>query len=140
MAMLHDIGKLGVSSRILDKPSRLTDEEFDAIRLHPAYTAEILERVPAFAALAADAAAHHERLDGRGYPLGLAGDAVSRNARVLAVADVFEALTAERPYRARLPTGEALAIMRRDVGTAFCADAFSALERALVLVERSEAA
>ena len=131
MGLLHDIGKLGVSSRILDKPSKLTDEEFAQVRRHPVHTSEILLRVPAFAPLAADAAAHHERIDGRGYPDGLAGDAVTENARILAVADVFEALTATRPYRGPLPADEALAIMRRDVGTAFCPRAFGALESAL---------
>jgi HD-GYP domain-containing protein (c-di-GMP phosphodiesterase class II) len=140
MALLHDIGKLGVSNRVLDKPRRLTDEEFAEVRLHPGYTGDILRRVPAFAALAADAAAHHERVDGRGYPLGLSGDAVTRNARILAVADVFEALTAERQYRGPLPEDEALAIMRRDVGTAFCPRAFAALEAALRGSSLAEAA
>ena len=101
------------------------------VRRHPVYTAEILAAVPAFAPLAADAAAHHERLDGRGYPRASPAPRSPRNARILAVADVFEALTADRPYRGPDALGEALDIMRRDVGTAFCPHAFGALEAAL---------
>ncbi len=126
--LLHDIGKLGVSNAILDKPGRLDDDEMAAIRRHPLHTEEILLKVTAFSHLAVAAAAHHERLDGKGYHRGLSGDALPRDARLLAVADVFEALTAERPYRAPMPVGDALALMRRDVGTAFCADSFSALQ------------
>ena len=127
--LLHDIGKLGVSSRILDKPS---EADRRGVRGDPpppgAHGGDPARACPAFAPLAADAAAHHERIDGRGYPAGLAGDAVTENARILAVADVFEALTADRPYRGPLPVDEALAIMRRDVGAAFCPRAFGALE------------
>jgi HD-GYP domain-containing protein (c-di-GMP phosphodiesterase class II) len=128
--LLHDIGKLGISNSILDKPAKLDDAEFADIRRHPALTAQILGRVPAFALLSADAAAHHERLDGRGYHLGLAGADVTPIARILAVADVYEALTADRPYRAAMSRDEALAIMRRDVGSAFAPDALAALEDA----------
>jgi HD-GYP domain-containing protein (c-di-GMP phosphodiesterase class II) len=126
--LLHDIGKLGVSNAILDKPGRLTDDEIAQVRRHPAYSEQILLRVPAFAGWAVDAAAHHERLDGRGYHRGVDGRALSPAARALGVADVFEALTADRPYRGPMPPGEALALMRRDVGTAFCPHAFAALE------------
>ncbi|HEX7290591.1 MAG TPA: HD domain-containing phosphohydrolase [Conexibacter sp.] len=126
--LLHDIGKLGVSNAILDKPGRLTDDELAQIRRHPAYSEQILLRVPAFAGWAVDAAAHHERLDGRGYHRGVDGRALSPAARTLAVADVFEALTADRPYRGPMAPDEALALMRRDVGTGFCPQAFAALE------------
>jgi len=129
--LLHDIGKLSISSRILDKPGSLTDEEFAAVRLHPGLSGQILGRVRAFAGLAEVAAAHHERLDGTGYPLGLRADTLTVPMRVLAVADVFEALTAERPYRAAMPTEVALELMRRDAGIALCADAFAALERSV---------
>lgn len=129
--LLHDIGKLAVSSRILDKPGKLDDDEFAAVRVHPLYTLRILERVECFRGIAVAAAAHHERIDGRGYHLGLAGDAIPAHARILAVADVFEALTADRPYRAALPAEEALAILERDLGTAFCPAAFHALCGAL---------
>jgi HD-GYP domain-containing protein (c-di-GMP phosphodiesterase class II) len=125
--LLHDIGKLGVSNRILDKPGKLTDEEFAEIRRHPAYTEQVLSRVSAFAPLAGAAGAHHERLDGRGYHRGLGGDQIPPFAKILAVADVFDALSAERPYRGALPLEQVLEIMRRDVGSAFCPDAYAAL-------------
>ncbi|QEC48486.1 HD domain-containing protein [Baekduia soli] len=130
-ALLHDIGKLGVSNRILDKPGRLDAAEWRAMRRHPEWTLEILQRIPAFAALAQVAAAHHERLDGTGYHRGLGAAQLDRPSRVLAVADVAEALSAERPYRGPLAPGEVLAIMRRDAGTALDAGVFAALEAAL---------
>ena len=105
-ALLHDLGKLGVSNLILDKAGKLDDREWTQMRRHPELTVRILERVAAFRDLAATAGAHHERLDGRGYHLGLTGDQLNRDARILAVADVCEALTADRPYRPRSsPTG-----------------------------------
>ena len=127
-ALLHDIGKLGVSNLILDKPGKLDAEEWVQMRRHPALTVKILERVGAFRDLAATAGAHHERLDGGGYHLGLTGEQLSRDARILAVADVCEALTAERPYRAALPLDQVWAIMRRDAGHALCREALGALE------------
>ena len=111
-ALLHDVGKLAVSNRILDKPGKLTPAEFAKIREHPVMTRRILERVPGFGALAPVAAAHHERLDGSGYPQGLAGDELTMPMRLLAVADVYEALTSERPYRAAMRSEEAMAIIR----------------------------
>ena len=125
--LLHDIGKLGVSNSILDKPGKLTAEEFGAIRRHPRDTEAILRRVPIFAPLAAAAAAHHERVDGRGYHRGLAGDGIPVMSRVLACADVYDALTARRPYREPMPSDAALALMRNDVGAAFFAEPFAAL-------------
>jgi HD-GYP domain-containing protein (c-di-GMP phosphodiesterase class II) len=125
--LLHDIGKLGVSNAILDKPGRLTDAEFDAIREHPRNTEAILSRVPIFAPLAGAAAAHHERVDGRGYHLGLSGGQIPVVGRVLACADVYDALTARRPYRDPMTSADALALMRRDVGSAFFAEPFAAL-------------
>ena len=129
--LLHDIGKLAISSRILDKPGRLTDDEMALMREHPRHTLRILERVACFRGLAGVAAAHHERLDGSGYHLGLAAFDLSRPARVLAVADVFEALTAERPYRAAMPPARALAIVREQAGSALCPAAVAGLEAAL---------
>lgn len=117
--LLHDIGKLGVSNRILDKPSRLTDAERAEVLKHPVWTWEILERVPAFHHFAAPAALHHERVDGGGYPWGFDAADLDASARILAIADVYEALTADRPYRAGLTVEATLGIMRRDAGTAF---------------------
>ena len=95
--LLHDIGKLAVSNHILDKPGKLTDEEFRAIKTHPVHTLRILERAPCFAELADLAANHHEKLDGSGYPRSLQADDLDLPMRVLAVADIYEALTADRP-------------------------------------------
>lgn len=124
--LLHDIGKLGVSNRILDKPAKLTDEEFAEVRKHPVWTLEILEHVGAFRHFADDAARHHERVDGRGYPWRIPGEQLSYMARVLAVADVYEALTADRPYREGLTARQAIDIMARDRGAAFDPEVFDA--------------
>ena len=98
--LLHDIGKLAISNLILDKPGKLTVEEFEAVKRHPLVTEQILGRVSRFADIAGIAAAHHEKLDGSGYHRGIHGDELDPPARVLAVADIFEAMTADRPYRA----------------------------------------
>ncbi len=127
-ALLHDLGKLGVSNLILDKPGKLDETEWQAMRRHPELTVRILSRVDVLKPLALDAGAHHERLDGRGYHLGLTGEQLGWMPRILAVADVYEALTAQRPYRGPLTPDEVLALMRRDAGTAFCPEAFAALE------------
>ncbi len=127
-ALLHDLGKLGVSSRILDKPGKLDAQEWAVMRRHPELTVRILGRVDAFRDLAEVAGAHHERLDGRGYHRGVTGEHLSQPARILAVADVYEALTAERPYRGPMASEEVLALMRRDAGTAFCPEALAGLE------------
>ena len=125
--LLHDIGKLGISNLILDKPGHLTPEERLSIEQHPTYSREFLARVEPFRHLADDAAAHHEKLDGSGYPLGLAGDELSITARILAVADVFEAMTANRPYRGPLPAEVALAELERCAGARYDARSVAAL-------------
>lgn len=127
--LLHDIGKLGVSNLILDKPGKPTDEEFAAIRKHPDYSQQILARMPAFSILAHVASAHHERLDGRGYHRQLPGATMPFVSRILAVADVYEALTAARPYRDGLSREKAFEIMRRDAGQGLCPDCIAALEK-----------
>ena len=126
-ALLHDIGKLTISNQILDKPSGLTHEEFALMKQHPDFTARILERVTPFAGIAAIGAAHHEKLDGSGYPYGLDRSQLPRLARILTVADIYEALTAARPYRDALAPEEALALMAADVGTKLCSESFGAL-------------
>jgi putative nucleotidyltransferase with HDIG domain len=125
--LLHDIGKLGVSNTILDKPAKLTDEEMCEMRKHTAYTLEILGKVRRFRAFAGLAAAHHERIDGSGYHLGLDGDSLGPLARILAVADVCEALSAERPYRNGMTVDEVFTVMRKMVGKALCPATFEAL-------------
>ena len=125
-ALLHDIGKLGVSNAILEKPGKLTAEEFSQVRQHPYHTYEILRRIPAFSDFSYDAALHHERLNGKGYWQGLMADALSLPARILAVADVFDALSAKRPYRDALPIEKVFSMMREDAPHALdwlCLDA-----------------
>jgi putative nucleotidyltransferase with HDIG domain len=128
-ALLHDIGKLGVSNLILDKPGKPTDDELQQIRRHPEFTQRILERVKAFRVLADVAGAHHERLDGAGYHRGLAGNEIPWATRVLTVADVCESLSARRPYREAMDWDQIRKILQRDVGCAFDAECVSALER-----------
>lgn len=127
-ALLHDVGKLGVSNTILDKPGKLDAEEWAAIRRHASYSEQILARVPPFAELARIAGAHHERLDGGGYPRGLAGPRISLETRIITVADIFDAITSERPYHRATPVEQTLEIMRDMVGTALDRDCFKALE------------
>ena len=117
--LLHDIGKLGVSNRILDKPGRLTDAERDEVKKHPVWTSQILDRVPAFRHFADASSRHHERVDGKGYPWSLRGEHLDFTARLLATSDVYEALTADRPYRAGMSIEQVLSIMGPDRGTAF---------------------
>ena len=111
--LLHDVGKLGVSNRILDKPGRLTPAERRAVELHPFYTWQILSRVGAFADLAWTASLHHETLGATGYPWKVGAASLDRHARILAVADIHEALTADRPYRAGMTPDASLAIIRK---------------------------
>lgn len=126
-ALLHDVGKLGVSNRILDKPNRLSDLEMTQVRLHPQFTQRILERVPALAGIVGIASSHHEKLDGSGYHRGVAGSELCPLSRVLVVADIGEAMTADRPYRAGMPWDQVLGILRKDAGTALCAESVEAL-------------
>jgi putative nucleotidyltransferase with HDIG domain len=128
-ALLHDLGKLGVSSLILDKPGKPTDAEFAEIRKHPDYSEQILRQVSAFAPLAEVAASHHERLDGRGYHRGKRGDEIDWATRILTVADICEAMTAKRPYRDAMPWWKVQEIMERDCGSGICPDSFAALNR-----------
>jgi len=129
-ALLHDVGKLGVSNSVLDKAGKLDREEWDAVRRHAAYTETILSRIGAFSELARVAGAHHERLDGGGYPRGLKADAISLETRIITTADIFDAITAERPYRGAIPVPQALEMMAQTVGTALDPDCFDALKLA----------
>jgi HD-GYP domain-containing protein (c-di-GMP phosphodiesterase class II) len=128
-ALLHDIGKLGVSNALLDKPGKLTAEEWVAVKKHAEYTEQILSRIPQFTELAVVSAAHHERLDGQGYPRGIEASDITLETRIITTADIFDAITAQRPYRDAIPVPEALSIMRGTVGTALDPRCFSALER-----------
>ena len=139
VALLHDIGKLGVSNQILDKPGRPDEDEWQTIRSHPGLSEMILSKITAFADLARVAGAHHERLDGKGYPNGIKGDAICAGTRIVTTADIFDALTADRPYRAAMPVSQALGIMERDLGTALDPDCFHALARAMQKLEKAAA-
>lgn len=125
--LLHDLGKLSVPNTILDKPGALTENEWYVMRQHAHYTERILGHIAGFERFAFEAAAHHERLDGRGYCRGIGGDEVPALARVLSVADVFDALTSSRPYRDALPREHVLELMERDRGIGFDPDCLDAL-------------
>lgn len=128
-AVLHDVGKLGVSNAILDKPGPLDADEWAAMQLHAVYSEQILGRISAFKGLARIAAAHHERPDGKGYPRGVEGDAIVLETRIITVADIFDAISAERPYHAAMSPARTLDIMRSYVGSVIDARCFAALER-----------
>lgn len=130
-ALLHDIGKLGVSNSILDKPDKLTEAEFAQVKLHPVYSMDILSKVGIFDSLAPVASGHHERLDGRGYPWGLKGDQIDVATRIISVADVFDAVSAERPYRGAMPLAQATGILDQMTGSALDGDFVTALKQTL---------
>jgi HD-GYP domain-containing protein (c-di-GMP phosphodiesterase class II) len=114
-ALLHDIGKLSVPNSVLDKPGKLNAQEWETVRLHPYYTQRILERVEGFKHLAFLASTHHEKLDGSGYYRNLRATQLPLASRAIAVADIFEAMTAKRPYRDGMPAEMALHIMAKMV-------------------------
>jgi HD-GYP domain-containing protein (c-di-GMP phosphodiesterase class II) len=130
-AILHDVGKLGVSSAILEKPGKLDADEWREMQSHASHTTHILSQIAVMQDMAMIAGSHHERLDGKGYPLGLDASCLSLESRIITVADFFDALTAERPYRAALPQEAALQIMAAEIGTAIDAECFDALKVAL---------
>ena len=119
VGLLHDIGKIGVPVHIINKPSRLTDEEFETIKSHTTAVASILTTVSEFPELSVGARSHHERFDGRGYPDGLAGAAIPRMARIIAVADAYDAMTSRRSYRDALPQEVARSEIEKGRGTQF---------------------
>ncbi len=126
-ALLHDIGKLSVPNSILDKPGPLTGPEWEVVRLHPYYTQRILEKVQGFEHLAYVASTHHERLDGSGYYRNLRASQLPLQSRVLVMADMWDALTADRPYRVGIPVEKALAIIAKEVPHALDGDCRDAL-------------
>ena len=114
-ALLHDVGKLSISNTILDKPTKLTDSEYETVKGHPEMSREILSRVAAFREMGILAGEHHEKINGSGYPNGLRGEQLSLESRILAVADIYGALSEERPYRKALENSQIIAIMDREV-------------------------
>jgi putative two-component system response regulator len=132
--LLHDIGKIGIPLEYLNKPGKLTTEEYEVVKLHPAIGYDICHPLRTMAPLLQLIRGHHERLDGRGYPDGLAGDAIPIPLRCLTVADVYDALTSDRPYRKAMPRHSALKVMREEAGAGMW-DA-SLLERLDTVLER----
>jgi hypothetical protein len=131
--MLHDVGKLGVPTSVLQKSGTLTDDEYAAVQLHPMRGLDIVREIGFLDEALAGIMHHHERIDGKGYPMGLAGDEIPEFARVLAVADAFDAMTSNRSYRGARPVPEAVAELRKWSGKQFdpaFVDAFvTAIER-----------
>jgi HD-GYP domain-containing protein (c-di-GMP phosphodiesterase class II) len=108
---LHDLGKIGTPIEILEKPGKLTEQEFNIVRKHPYNTFWVLRNIKSFEDIRTWSSHHHEYLDGSGYPFRLAGEEICLYSRILTVADIFVALTENRPYRAALPAGEATRIL-----------------------------
>lgn len=118
-AYLHDIGKIGIPESVLNKPGKLTDEEWTTIRRHPQIGAEILKGIPSLTLVAGFVEAHHERLDGTGYPHGLKGEEIPLESRIISAADAFDAMVNCRPYRSGLALDHALAELCRLAGVQF---------------------
>jgi len=128
-ARVHDLGKIAVPDAVLHKEGRLTDQEFELMKKHPQDGADILAKFPEYRRGRELVLAHHERIDGRGYPRGLAGAAIPLGARIIAVADAWDAMTSNRPYRTALDQDVALAELMRGRGRQWDAkvvDAFAA--------------
>ena len=138
--LVHDLGKLTVPNSILEHPGKLDDEQWRVVRQHPAFTFDVLARVPMLEDLAFDAASHHERMDGRGYHLGLPGPRLSLTARILAVADVMDALAADRPYRAGMDPDRVMSILVTDTGSHFCPSCVDACSIDLIASTTASAA
>ncbi len=118
-ALLHDIGKLGIPAAILDKPAKLNEQEYETIKTHPQIGARILEPIEEYAAIIPIVLQHHERFDGKGYPRGLSGNSIHLGARIMAVADVFDAMKSDRPYRTGMPLERVMSIMQEESGRQF---------------------
>jgi HD-GYP domain-containing protein (c-di-GMP phosphodiesterase class II) len=130
-AALHDIGKIAIPDTILNKPGGLTDDEFTLVQGHVALGSEILAPVPFPPEVIEAVRFHHEKWNGTGYPHHLVGDSIPLVARIIAVADVYDALTSNRPYRPAWSHERALDHMRSEVGKHFNAEVFAAFEAAL---------
>jgi putative nucleotidyltransferase with HDIG domain len=130
-ALLHDVGKIGVDDRVLKKPGKLTDEEFDLMKQHTVKGANIMRPVAQLKDMLPGIELHHERMDGGGYPYGLAGESIPMMARIIAVADTFDAITTNRPYQSAMDVDFALERIRSLAVTKFDANVVTALETAI---------
>ena len=135
IALLHDIGKIGVPPEVLNKPGKLTDQEFGIIKSHSALGYNVLKDISIMPELAIGAGQHHERPDGKGYPRGLKGDKIERVAQIIGVADTFDAMYSDRPYRKRMNFDKAVSIISEVSGTQLTPDVVDAFLR---LVEKGE--
>lgn len=137
-ALLHDIGKIGIREEILFKPSSLTDEEYKQIQAHPDISAQIVGRIPDLAKIATLIRYHHEHFDGRGYAEGLSGENIPLGSRILAIADSFDAMTSDRPYRKGCSVEEALDEIKRCSGTQFDPVLVEAFIKVMVRTDTSD--
>lgn len=119
MGLLHDVGKIGIPDAVINKPAKLTDEEYDIIKNHPVLGARILGNIKEMPALQRGARWHHERYDGKGYPDGISGKDIPEEARIIAVADAYDAMTSHRSYRQPLPQGVVREEIEKGIGTQF---------------------
>ena len=119
MGLLHDIGKIGIPDAVINKPDKLNDEEYEIIKQHPAMGAKILDNIKEDPNLALGAKCHHERFDGKGYPEGLAGDDIGEFAKIIAVADAYDAMSSYRSYRDVLDQNVILQEIENGKGTQF---------------------
>ena len=133
IALMHDIGKVGVPADVLNKPGKLSDDEYHIIQTHSPLGYETLKGISIMPDLAEGARSHHERPDGKGYPRGLKGDEIPRVAQLIAVADTFDAMYSNRPYRKRMNFERAVSIIQENSGTQFETDVVDAFMR---LVEK----
>lgn len=130
-ALMHDVGKIGIEEHILNKPGRLTRDEFDRMKQHVSIGVDILKRVDGLGRIIEGADNHHERLDGSGYPHGLKGDELTVHDRILGIADAFDAMVSDRPYRKAMPQSVALLELKRCAGIQFDRDLVYSLIDAL---------
>lgn len=119
MALMHDVGKIGIPDAIINKPGALIDEEFKIIKSHPVIGADILKEVDAFEKISEIALNHHERVDGKGYPNGLTGNEISDEVAIVSVADAYDAMTSQRSYRDIMEQAEVRAEIKKGIGTQF---------------------
>lgn len=129
IALMHDIGKIGIPEEVLNKPGKLTDEEFAIIKSHTVLGYNVLKDIGIMPDLAEGAVAHHERPDGKGYPKGLKQDEIPRVAQIIAVADTFDAMYSNRPYRKRMNFEKAVSIIKEVSGTQLTSDVVDAFLR-----------
>jgi len=135
IALLHDIGKIGIPAEVLNKPGKLTEEEYNIIKSHCELGYDVLKNISIMPELAIGAYSHHERIDGKGYPRGLAGDEIPKVAQIIAVADTFDTMYSNRPYRKRMNFNRVVEIMKEVSGKQLSSEVVEAF---LSLVEKGE--